>query len=61
MRDIVKYVCQALNCSVECVMIHHDNNKNMPGFKTTNVATILGYVSTKKAVQMNVDEADKQQ
>jgi len=49
MSHIVKYNCQALKCSVECVMVNGE-----PWFKGKSVATILGYADTKDAISKHV-------
>ncbi len=57
MSTIVKYVCDQLNgANISCM-----NVNNEPWFKAKDIATILGYVDTKRAMQMNVDDEDKLQ
>jgi len=34
-------------------------NNNQPWFKGKDIATILGYSDTKRAIQIHVDEEDK--
>ena len=47
--SILKYECQSLKCSIECVMINDE-----PWFKGKSVATILGYTNTKDALLKHV-------
>jgi prophage antirepressor-like protein len=57
MSTIVKYVCDQLNgAEISCMVVH-----NEPWFKAKDIATILGYVNTKVAIQTNVDYEDKRQ
>ena len=57
MSTIVKYVCDQLNgAEISCMVVN-----NEPWFKAKDIATILGYVDTKRAIQMNVDSEDKLQ
>ena len=51
-NQIGKYYCEQLSgAEISCVVID-----GSPWFKAKDVATILGYVNTKRAVQTNVDE-----
>ena len=54
MNQIVKYNCQALKCSVECVMVNDE-----PWFKGQTVATFLEYANKNQAIRLNVDDEDK--
>ena len=54
MSHIVKYNCQALKCSVECVMVNGE-----PWFKGKSVADCLGYDRPSNAIRDHVPEKYK--
>ena len=52
--SIVKYECQALKCSIECVMIN-----DVPWFKGLTVAESLGYDKPSNAIYIHVPQKFK--
>jgi prophage antirepressor-like protein len=57
MDSIVKFACDELDgTEIECVLV-----KGEPWFKAKQVAEALGYIKTKQAIQINVDDEDKKQ
>jgi prophage antirepressor-like protein len=57
MSSIVKYTCEEFGgAELEYVLV-----KGEPWFKAKQVAQALGYSKTNQAIQINVDDEDKQQ
>lgn len=55
MNSIVKFTCNFIkDTEISCVIV-----KGEPWFKAKEIAIVLGYVGTKKAVRTHVDEDDK--
>ena len=57
MSSIVKYACNELSgVEIECIIVD-----GQPWFKARQVAQALGYIKTKQAIQINVEDEDKKQ